>query len=86
MSTQAHQEMKNLEIFCTLLAPEHHIKGIAWKVSDFIQLLMKPLLNLFSRVYGGIITLVCENRIREQHLQQMVHLVLFNSLLHLDVK
>lgn len=86
MSTRGHQEMKNLKVYFTLLAPEHHIKWMAWKVFDFIQLLMRPLLNIFSRVYGGIITLECENRIREQHLQQMVHLVLLNSLLSLDVK
>lgn len=86
MSTRGHQEMKNLKVYFTLLAPEHHIKWMAWKVFDFIQLLMRPLLNIFSRVYGGIITLECENRIREQHLQQMVHLVLLDSLLSLDVK
>lgn len=86
MSTRGHQETKNLKVYFTLLAPEHHIKWMAWKVFDFIQLLMRPLLNIFSRVYGGIITLECENRIREQHLQQMVHLVLLNSLLSLDVK
>ena len=83
MSTRGHQETKNLKVYFTLLA---HIKWMARKVFDFIQLLMRPLLNIFSRKYGGIITLECDNRIREQHLQQMVHLVLLNSLLSLDVK
>lgn len=45
-------------------------------VFDFIQLLMKPLLNLFSRVYGRIIIPECANQMREQGLYQMVHLVL----------
>lgn len=43
MHTPDHQGMKKMEIYFTLLASKIPTKGMAWKVFDFLQLLIKPL-------------------------------------------
>lgn len=57
--------MQKVKIHFSLHAAEIPMEGFAWMVFDFIQLLMKPHLALFSRVYRGIIILECGDHMRE---------------------